>query len=146
MVSCLGKLSEKGAGYNVKIALECHYGEFIQSTDEIKRLIEDVASEHVGINYDAWHFELQKEEIATSIQSVAKYVIHTHIHDVPKEDIPGKQREDIPGNGTIDWASIVKALTSVGYNGVLSIELHQVYSERVKDHRKAKSYLENLMK
>jgi len=145
MLSCLGQLGEKAARHSVKIALECHYGEFIQSTAEVKRLIESVALDSVGINYDAWHFELLGENIAESIKSVAKYVLHTHIHDVPKGKTAAGQNEDIPGNGTIDWPSMVKELTLIGYNGTLSIELHQVYSDRVSDHLSSKTYLESIL-
>jgi len=143
--TCLGELGEKARGYNVKIALECHAGEFIQSTSDVKRLIESIGSEDVGINYDPWHFEILGEDISDSAKSVAKYVIHTHIHDVPKAEGERKIGEDIPGNGTIDWPSIVRELASVGYNGALSIELHRVFSDRVSDHRSSRTYLESLL-
>ena len=139
------RLSARAADHGVRIAFEPHYGEFVATTDDLRRLMEAVASPHLGINYDAAGLKVAGEDIAASIASVAQWVIHTHIRDIAKgnrRNAPQIRRECVPGTGTIDFRAIVQTLANAGYQGALSIELHKVYENRVDDHLAARRYLE----
>lgn len=144
LVGVLKHLGDIAGEKGVQLAVECHYGEFIATTDDAHRLMEEFAHPCVGVNYDAWHFALAGENLETSVRTLSSWVIHTHIHDVPRkcpQDTPWFAREEIPGRGGIDWALILAELNRVGYRGALPIELHRVFVERVQDHKEAGEFL-----
>jgi len=136
-------LCSRAGRHDVKIAFECHYHEFISSTDDAIKLVKQVNRANFGINYDPWHFELAGEDIAESVGKCAPMIVHTHLHDVPHDsvDLPWYKRECIPGDGSINWAVIFEQLKKNNYDGVLSIELHQVYNDILSDCRKAYKFL-----
>jgi len=148
LTTIMKNLCEKAAKCGIKIAFECHYGEFISSPEEVTRLVQEVNMTNFGINYDPWHFELAGMNIVESVARCAPWIVHTHLHDVPydSEDLPWHKRECIPGDGSIDWSAIIEQLKKDDYKGVLSIELHQVYQDIYSDCQKAYQFLSNLIK
>lgn len=144
LVEVLRHLGDIAGEHNVRLAVECHYGEFIATTEDARRLMEAVAHPCAGINYDAWHFALAGENLETSVRTLSRWVFHTHIHDVPRECPGGTHwfaREEIPGRGVIDWPLLLAELNRAGYRGALPIELHKVFSDRVRDHAQARDFL-----
>jgi sugar phosphate isomerase/epimerase len=144
LVAVLRHLGDVAGEEGVRLAVECHYGEFIATTEEAERLMEAVAHPRVGVNYDAWHFALAAEDLERSVRVLSPWIIHTHIHDVPRdcpEDTKWFEREEIPGRGVVDWSVILAELKRVGYGGALPIELHKVFEDRVRDHVQASKFL-----
>jgi len=145
LVGALRHLGDKATDAGAKVAVEGHYGEFIQSTEDLIRLMEAVDHPAVGVNYDPFHFVFLHENMAQWAPRAAPWVVHTHIHDVARgwsPERPWYDQEDVPGRGVIDYAAMLSALCSVGYGGALSIELHKVFHGLTEDHVLARDFLQ----
>jgi len=105
-------------------ALEPHPWRMISNADAMLRLIEHVGSKVLGMNFDPSHLFPMGETPAVAILKLKNRIFHTHISD----NDASSNVHWRPGKGKIDWVSVLKALKSVGYDYVLSIELEDVPS------------------
>ncbi len=103
-------------------ALEPHPWRIVSNADAMLRLIEHVGSKALGMNFDPSHLFPMGETPAVAILKLKDRIFHTHISD----NDASSNVHWRPGKGKIDWVSVLKALKSVGYDYVLSIELEDV--------------------
>ena len=73
------------------------------------------------------------------IEVMGEHIVHVHIsdRDDTRDCLP-------PGVGTRDFAALLKALKTVGYDGVLMLELYRPNFESVDDLVRAKSFLKEI--
>lgn len=114
--------------------------------DEIRRICEATDPDVVGICFDTGHANYQGLDVAKAVIECGGLLRAVHIHD---NDGSGDQHLS-PLRGSIDWKSVIDGFKSIGYNGLLSLEVfgekHQ--SIAVRDNR-LKSLLivmENLLR
>ena len=99
-----------------------------------RRMFNDLASDHFGLNYDPSHFILQQMDPASPLREFQDKLFHVHAKDV-------KLRRDrlndvgvfayplewhqprIPGYGEIDWAHFMGCLMETSYRGSVCIEV-----------------------
>jgi len=103
----------------LRYAIEPHPWRIISNADAMLRLIEHVGSKVLGMNFDPSHLFPMGETPAIAILKLKDRVFHTHISD----NDASSNVHWRPGKGKIDWVSVLKALKSVGYDYVLSVEL-----------------------
>ena len=68
---------------------------------------------------DVGHCNLHGKDPAAMIRHFGHRLHHLHLHD-------NDGRSDLhlpPGVGTIDWASVIRALKEVGYDGTITLEI-----------------------
>lgn len=73
-------------------------------------LAKAVSSPRFRILYDIYHMHRMGEEVLSDLSAHAEYIAHLHIAGSPRRDFPGTRQE-------IDYARIVKSVTSAGYKG-----------------------------
>ena len=81
----------------------------------------------IAICVDTGHANGMGMNAPTMIEQAGEMLRHLHIHD-------NNGREDehlVPGEGTIDWKAVLKALHNVNYDGVFMIEA--AFSRNSKD-------------
>jgi sugar phosphate isomerase/epimerase len=97
-----------------------------QNIEELKQVISEL--EGVKITFDIAHAHLAEhkagrkftaEAIANSIKRVKEYLIHVHLHDNHGEH----DEHLVPGEGSIDFAPIVRALKEINYDKMVVVEL-----------------------
>lgn len=112
--------------------------------------------ENFGLNFDPSHLVWQLVDINKIARKFATRIFHVHVKDTEiNEDVRAEQGVfaegtytfRIPGEGMIDWASLIRELGAVNYDGTLSIELEDpnycTDVESVKEGLlKSKQYLE----
>jgi len=116
LVESLIALDETASALGVQVGLE---------TTEHFDIFDRVSFESVGITVDVGHLSFHGGKayepwgsLAGLIKHVGQHIVHVHLHDYDGE------HDHIPlGAGHIDFAAIVKALTAVGYDGALCLEL-----------------------
>jgi len=86
---------------------------------DIMKLINGIGRRNVGVTLDTSHANMCRQDIPEMIQCFGKHLIATHISD---NDGSGDQHR-VPGDGTIDWPSVMKALKEIGYDGTLNLEI-----------------------
>ncbi len=103
----------------IRYAIEPHPFRIISNVDAMLRLIDHVGSPAIGMNWDPSHLFAVGETPAVGILQLKDRVFHTHLSD--NDGLTNCHWR--PGTGKIDWHSVFQALKTVGYDGVLSLEL-----------------------
>lgn len=89
-------------------------GYYLHSFREALRLLARVGSSNVRLIFDIYHIRRMGEDPETLLLAE-----HRQVHHVQFADYPGRHE---PGSGTLDFASIVEAMTAVGYAGSAGLE------------------------
>jgi len=82
------------------------------TADEMALLLEGLPAQHVGICLDVNHANVGQDLVAF-IKRFGRRIISLHISDNDGVD----EKHWLPGEGVIDWPSVINALREVGYSG-----------------------------
>jgi sugar phosphate isomerase/epimerase len=110
-------LADYARDYSVRITLEpCNRYEvdFVRSTSEAIDFAEEVNRPNFGLMLDVFHMNIEDPSIEDSLSEAGSLLWHVHIADSNR--LP-------PGQGHLDFSSIVSTLTKMAYSGYLSAEL-----------------------
>jgi sugar phosphate isomerase/epimerase len=106
----------------VRYALEPHPYRLMRNAASMMRLIDQVRSPALGMNFDPSHLFPMGELSEMVIYEVGDRIFHTHLSD----NDGTSNAHWRPGKGKIDWRAVLLALKGIGYDYVLSIELEDV--------------------
>ena len=122
------------ADYGVKLAIENHI-DF--TSDEIVQLLDQVDSDHLGVNFDTANFARLLDDPVKGMRKLAPRVLATHIKDLRVN--PQASVDDwfffssTPvGDGFVDNLALARLLKEAGYKGFLAVEtdfLHPDYAD-----------------
>ncbi len=107
-------------GLPVRLALENHYGNWIQFIQDYEHIFDAVDSPQLGITLDTGHFHAAGVDPADVARRFAGKVFHVHIKD-------HRGHESVAlGTGETNNTGTLRVLREHGYTGYLSqeIELH----------------------
>ncbi len=117
-LKALEELEPLVRGTPVRIALENHYKNWIQFTQDYEHIFDYVQSPNIGMTLDTGHFTsagVDPEEVAR--QFGLEKIFHVHIKD-------HKGTHSVPlGTGTTNNFGMAKVLKDLGYTGYLSQEI-----------------------
>jgi sugar phosphate isomerase/epimerase len=125
----------------VRILVEPEPGLLIENTPEFKEFISGVRSASVGINFDIGHFFCAGEDPEKAFEELFQWVGHMHLEDIAENRI---HRHLIPGHGAINFLPIFRAITRLGYEGDVSLELYPYVDIPVEAGRESLFALEPL--
>jgi len=125
------------ADFGVTMAFHHHMGTIVE-TDEAVGLLMKHTGEAVGLLYDTGHSVFSGGDPLALIKAHVKRVVHVHCKDVRKPMLERARAEDmsfmdavmggiftVPGDGFIDYPSILAVLADAGYSGWLVVEAEQ---------------------
>ena len=118
-VNLMRKFADVVEAAGLRYAVEPHPFRLVSNVDGMLRLVDQVGSKAIGMNWDPSHLFPSGETPAVGILRLKGRVFHTHISD--NDAVTNCHWR--PGTGKIDWESVLRALKAVGYNYVLSLEL-----------------------
>jgi sugar phosphate isomerase/epimerase len=116
LVEALRECAATSADTGVRIVIEPinrFEADFTHSARDGLALLERVGSDHVGLILDTFHMNIEEPSIEESIRLVGPRLFHFHLSDSNRWH---------PGAGHIDFASVVRTLADMGYDGFLSGE------------------------
>lgn len=87
--------------------------DFINTCDQALQMIKDVKSPALKLHLDTFHMNIEEKSQARAIEKAGKLLGHVHAC--------GSDR-GTPGNDSLDWSGISKALHRVKYKGDVVIE------------------------
>jgi hydroxypyruvate isomerase len=89
-------------------------GFLVNTPEHLLALIEAVSHPNFAAQLDLYHMARQGLDVPQAIAALAGHIGHVQF-----ADCPGRQQ---PGTGTVDFASALQALKTVGYSGWLAAE------------------------
>ena len=133
----LTALADRMADFGVRMAFHHHMGTIIESDAEVDRLM-DVTAPSVGLLYDTGHSVFSGGDPVALLKRNIKRVVHVHCKDARKDLLMQARAKDgsfmqavldgvftVPGDGFIDYPTILKMLHDAGYRGWLVCEAEQ---------------------
>jgi len=114
----------------VKIAIENHGNNLIESPDSLKWLLEFRSSENLGIALAPYHLEQDPEMLSELIRDLAPglFMFYGWQHGMGcMEKLPKEQELlQLPGRGDLDFKPLLLALRDIKYKGFTEIFMHPV--------------------
>lgn len=99
-----------------------------------RRIFEILPDDYLGINYDPSHFVWQGIDYIKPIYEFKDRIFHVHVKDIKM--YPERLQEvgimgypldfmspKLPGLGDVNWGRYISALTDIGYDGPVCIEV-----------------------
>lgn len=112
----LAEVADFAAQYNITVCVEPTSADsnLIDSCDDTLDLIEHVAKPNVAAMFDTFH-TLYRNEVPTDyVYRMAEKLKHIHLADIDRQ---------APGNGVVDYPSLIAALKEVKYDGYITMEI-----------------------
>ena len=138
LIGSLNKAGEICNDYGIRLAYHHHMGTCIQTAEEIKRLLKFTDPNYVNLCVDTGHLYYAGIDPLKFIENNLERIKHIHFKDVRKEEFKKYDSSSdsflntvlsgiftVPGDGCIDFSSIVKILQQNHYNGWIIVEAEQ---------------------
>ncbi len=130
-------LAERMADFGVRMAFHHHMGTIVESDAEVDRLMA-VTGPAVGLLYDTGHCVFSGGDPIAMLKRHVARVVHVHCKDV-RGDLVEKARSTdnsfmqavldgvftVPGDGFVDFPTVLSILHDAGYEGWLVSEAEQ---------------------
>jgi len=115
MRACVAFVEEHG----IDLYIEGHGLVIIGTTDGILRMLDQIKSDSLGVNFEtAWHL-IMREYLPRSIKKLGKKIKYLHLRDGD-----GVWNHGLPvGSGIIHWQSVFQALYDIGFDGHMALEV-----------------------
>ncbi|TWI54939.1 inosose dehydratase [Pseudomonas duriflava] len=133
----LTQLARFTQSQGVRLAYHHHMGAYVESPDDIDRLME-VTGEEVGLLFDSGHCYMGGGDPLSVLKKHVERVCHAHFKDVRKNVVQLARNNQwsfpdcivngtftVPGDGDIDFAQLLDTLYAANYRGWLVVEAEQ---------------------
>ncbi len=123
------------AKHGMPLAYHHHMGAVVETEAELDLLMKHST---VPLLYDAGHLSFAGGDLLRVIENHHQRIIHVHTKDIRSPVVNGLNRSQesfldaviqgaftVPGDGSLDFEAIVKALASKGYEGWFVVEAEQ---------------------
>jgi inosose dehydratase len=134
----LNRLGKRAAEKGMKLTYHHHMGTGVQTAAEIDRLMEHTDPALLGLLYDTGHLVFSGEDHLKVLAKWIKRIGHVHLKDMRPAVRERAVREKwsfltavkegvftVPGDGSIDFGPIFKALKDAAYEGWWVVEAEQ---------------------
>ena len=133
----LTELAERMAGFGVGMAFHHHMGTIVESDDEVGQLMRHTGRA-VGLLYDTGHSAFAGGDPVALVRRHVDRIVHVHCKDTRPDILAQARASDasfmqavvdgiftVPGDGSVDYPTILKVLADHGYAGWLVVEAEQ---------------------
>jgi sugar phosphate isomerase/epimerase len=141
-VNGIVRTSKVAEEYGVKILVEPEPGLLLENSEQFLKFIKNINSHYVGLNFDMGHFFCVREDPAALIYNLAEHIGHFHLAEIAHTRV---HNHLIPGQGSVDFASIFKAISEINYQGFITVELYPYQDDPVYAARISHKYLTNVI-
>jgi inosose dehydratase len=123
--------------HGVRLAYHHHMGAYVETPADVDRLMA-LAGEEVGLLFDSGHMTFAGGDAVAVLAKHARRVCHVHCKDVRPEVLRMARNRNwsflesvvngaftVPGDGAVDFDSLIGLLRDNGYRGWLVVEAEQ---------------------
>jgi sugar phosphate isomerase/epimerase len=142
-VEGLKPVAEHAEKEGVLLLVEPEPGLLIETADQFLELMKHIDSPAVGMNFDVGHAYCVKDDPATTIPRVAKYIRHFHLEDIAATRV---HQHLVPGDGAIDFVATLRAIKAIDYKGWVTVELYPYVDDPDGVARRALAYVTEALK
>ena len=139
MIDRTRELVEVAARYNVVLAQEFEPGFIVGSTADLLRLFEEIPSPYLAANADLGHLFLCDPDPLQSIAQLGPKIVHCHVENMRV----GVHDHLLPQEGDMDLRAFFDALSAIGFEGGLALDIYKYDYQRVAP--RAVAHLRRLM-
>jgi sugar phosphate isomerase/epimerase len=118
-VEAFRRLGDRAGEQGLRIGLENLMRRGASMPYELLDLLAAIDHPAIGITLDTSHANVVGLDLAVAIREWGPHLLATHISD---NDGSGDQHRT-PGNGSIDWHAVMRALRGAGYDGLFNLEI-----------------------
>ena len=138
LVKSMRECGDFAKAHNVRLCMENHFGTMTTTATQSAEIARLIDHSNVGLLYDQANIAFfPAEEFEEAIRLQVGKIFHVHVKDLVYKEAAGqlvcsevshiKESERtvssrIPGEGILDWPSILPSLKKSGYDGWLSLE------------------------
>ncbi|MEO7117779.1 MAG: sugar phosphate isomerase/epimerase [Candidatus Limnocylindrales bacterium] len=129
-------IAREAAALGHRVAFHPHAGTYVETPDEVDRLVRGTIPELIGICLDVGHYLVGGGDPARALRELGSRVTHVHLKDVDPDvlarlrsgqagGINGAIRARLfteLGSGALDLDDVLDALTARAYDGWLMVE------------------------
>ncbi|KJS81167.1 MAG: hypothetical protein JM58_17615 [Peptococcaceae bacterium BICA1-8] len=112
------RIMDYASNTDMTIGIETVPSIFLDKVKDVKRLVDDIGSPKAKVVYDVANVFMQ-EDPAEALKIVKDDLCLVHISDTKKT----KWEHNVIGTGDVDFASIIKSLNDINYNGHIVLEI-----------------------
>ena len=127
---------------NIKILIEPEPNLLLENSNQFLNFIENLSTDNVGLNFDIGHFYCVGEDPTEIIYKLSEYIEHFHLADIASNRI---HNHLIPGEGSINFRSVFRAIEGIGYKGFVTVELYPYQLCPKEAGKKAYEYLYGIL-
>ena len=138
-LNCVVPIAEEE---NIKILIEPEPNLLIENSKQFLNFIENLSTDNVKLNFDIGHFYCVGEDPTKLIYELSEYIEHFHLADIAANRI---HNHLIPGEGSINFRSVFKAIETIGYEGFVTVELYPYQLDPKEAGKKAYEYLYGIL-
>ncbi len=110
-------------------------------TERLRRMMDKFASDYLGALWDVHHpYRDKQESCDQTIKNLGSYIRHVHLRDSDEQGC-----YQLIGEGTMPIQDVMRALTSVNYDGFISLEWKPEWLEELTDPEVIFPYFVNYM-
>jgi len=130
-------LARHTLAHGVRLAYHHHMGAYVQSPSDVDRLMA-LTGDEVGLLFDSGHMSFAGGDAVAMLARHVRRVCHVHCKDVRPQVIAMAWNRNwsfldavingaftVPGDGAVDFASLLELLRRNGYRGWLVVEAEQ---------------------
>ncbi|MEM2904745.1 MAG: sugar phosphate isomerase/epimerase [Candidatus Bathyarchaeia archaeon] len=128
MVPAVAEVVDYASEHGITIAFEPHVGLIVDSVDTMLRLLKEVPSRHLKMNFDGSQFAVRGWDVPALVRRTAEHIVYTHLKDT-RGIVPNFEFL-IPGEGDFDIKAFLVALRQVGYEGYVTTEISGMRSSK----------------
>ena len=114
-------LAEMASHHGITIAKEFEPGFIVGSTADLLRMFDEIPSPYLAANLDIGHVFLCDPAPIEAIHQLGDKIAHCHIENMRT----GVHDHMLPHEGDMDLSLYLKALTEVGFDGGMALDLYR---------------------
>ncbi len=140
LLESLKPIMAKAERLGIDVGIECEPLLLVEWAHELREIIGRVGSDRLGANLDLGHSIVLGEKPSHALQMLQGRIWNCHL-----EDLPGRKHYHlIPGDGTVNFAAIARAMKRIGYDRFATVELYTHTANPEEAARKSLAFLRPL--